>query len=218
HAQAMPSVGADACAHKAHPAAASQPDGQREPASGPDWEALLASLACPPSAGAQAPAAAPVAATPVLPPAPKVPVAPVVEMPAPAPASSAAQTASSQPNYGRRATDDPLADGMRAGRRQSDNVVIAKDATIRIDTARLDQVLNLSGEIGLTKNRLNCLRAELVSGKTDAATLRSLDEAIGQLDLLVGDLQNAVMKTRMQPVGRLFQKYPRLVRDLARQL
>jgi two-component system chemotaxis sensor kinase CheA len=48
--------------------------------------------------------------------------------------------------------------------------------------------------------------------------MRALDEAISQLDLLVGDLQNAVMKTRMQPVGRLFQKYPRMARDVARQL
>ncbi|MEO1765870.1 chemotaxis protein CheA [Thiobacter aerophilum] len=93
-----------------------------------------------------------------------------------------------------------------------------KETTIRIDTARLDQVLNLSGEIGLTKNRLNCLRADILAGKTDLATLKALDEAVSQLDLLVGDLQNAVMKTRMQPIGRLFQKYPRLARDLARSL
>lgn len=94
----------------------------------------------------------------------------------------------------------------------------AQETTIRIDTVRLDQVLNLSGEIGLTKNRLTTLRTDILAGKTDPATLKSLDEAIGQLDLLVGDLQNAVMKTRMQPIGRLFQKYPRLARDLARQL
>jgi two-component system chemotaxis sensor kinase CheA len=150
-----------------------------------------------------------------------------VEAPLPVPSSAVAVGAATTnapagqpafPNYGRRRTDDPMADGMRAGRRESDKIVIAKDATIRIDTARLDQVLNLSGEIGLAKNRLTCLRAELMSGKSDAHTMRALDEAIGQLDLLVGDLQNAVMKTRMQPVGRLFQKYPRLVRDLARQL
>jgi two-component system chemotaxis sensor kinase CheA len=94
----------------------------------------------------------------------------------------------------------------------------AKETTIRIDTGRLDQVLNLSGEIGLTKNRLTCLRAEILAGKNGADTLKALDEAVSQLDLLVGDLQNAVMKTRMQPIGRLFQKYPRLARDLARQL
>ncbi len=121
-------------------------------------------------------------------------------------------------SHGRRASDDPALETARSGRRDSDKVAVAKDSTIRIDTSRLDQVLNLSGEIGLTKNRLTCLRTELLAGKTDTLTLRALDEAVGQLDLLVGDLQNAVMKTRMQPVGRLFQKYPRLVRDLARQL
>lgn len=94
----------------------------------------------------------------------------------------------------------------------------AKETTIRVDTTRLDMVLNLSGEIGLTKNRLTTLRADIIAGKSDAGTLKALDEAVSQLDLLVGDLQNAVMKTRMQPIGRLFQKYPRLARDVARQL
>ena len=94
----------------------------------------------------------------------------------------------------------------------------AKENTIRIDTVRLDQVLNLSGEIGLTKNRLTCLRSDMVAGRSTPDTLKALDEAVSQLDLLVGDLQNAVMKTRMQPIGRLFQKYPRLARDLARSL
>jgi len=94
----------------------------------------------------------------------------------------------------------------------------AKDTTIRVDTARLDQVLNLSGEIGLTKNRLTCLRTSIMQGKVDQETIKDLDEAVSHLDLLVGDLQNAVMKTRMQPIGRLFQKYPRLARDVARQL
>lgn len=94
----------------------------------------------------------------------------------------------------------------------------AKETTIRVDTSRLDMVLNLSGEIGLTKNRLTCLRANILQGKTDGDTLKALDEAVSHLDLLVGDLQSAVMKTRMQPIGRLFQKYPRLARDLARQL
>lgn len=93
-----------------------------------------------------------------------------------------------------------------------------KETTIRVDTTRLDQVLTYTGEIGLTKNRLTSLRADILAGKQDASTLKALDEAVSQLDLLVGDLQNAVMKTRMQPIGRLFQKYPRLARDLARQL
>ena len=94
----------------------------------------------------------------------------------------------------------------------------AKENTIRTDTTRLDQVLNLSGEIGLTKNRLTCLRTDIIAGKSGPGTLQALDEAVSQLDLLVSDLQNAVMKTRMQPIGRLFQKYPRLARDMARSL
>lgn len=94
----------------------------------------------------------------------------------------------------------------------------AKDTTIRVDTARLDQVLNLSGEIGLVKNRLTSIRTSMMQGKLDADTIKQLDETVSQLDLLVGDLQSAAMKTRMQPIGRLFQKYPRLARDLARQL
>ncbi|ASJ25342.1 putative chemotaxis protein CheA [Laribacter hongkongensis] len=93
-----------------------------------------------------------------------------------------------------------------------------QETTLRVDAQRLDQVLNLSGEIGLTKNRLTTIRTEIMQGNLGADVLHSLDEAVSQLDLLVGDLQNAVMKTRMQPIGRLFQKYPRLARDLARQL
>ncbi|MDT3735005.1 MAG: chemotaxis protein CheA [Denitratisoma sp.] len=115
---------------------------------------------------------------------------------------------------GRRASDKPGYSGP-TGRRESEKT---RDNSIRVDTSRLDQVLNLSGEIGLTKNRLNSLRTEILSGMTGAETLQALDAAVGQLDLLVSDLQNAVMKTRMQPIGRLFQKYPRIARDLARNL
>jgi len=134
-----------------------------------------------------------------------------------APASSVRKVLDRGP--GRRATDQADTDGARAGRRDNDKAVVAAQAaTIRIDTHRLDQVLNLSGEIGLAKNRLNCVRADILAGKQDPDTFRALDEAVSLLDLLVGDLQNAVMKTRMQPVGRLFQKYPRLARDMSRQL
>jgi two-component system chemotaxis sensor kinase CheA len=123
------------------------------------------------------------------------------------------------PPEGRRATDKPglVASGATTGRRAEEKVA-ARESTIRVDTARLDQVLNLSGEIGLTKNRLTSLRADILAGRNDAETLHELDQAVSQLDLMVSDLQNSVMKTRMQPIGRLFQKYPRIARDLARQL
>jgi len=136
------------------------------------------------------------------------PSAPVVAAPA-RPAEEVIKAA-----VGRRAGDKPGANAP-TGRRESER---QRDNSIRVDTTRLDQVLNLSGEIGLTKNRLNALRSEILSGRNDTETLHSLDLAVSQLDLLVSDLQNAVMKTRMQPIGRLFQKYPRIARDLARNL
>ena len=123
------------------------------------------------------------------------------------------------PPEGRRSSDKPgvSVSGVTSGRRMEEKAA-ARESTIRVDTARLDQVLNLSGEIGLTKNRLTSLRADILAGRNDTDTLHALDQAVSQLDLLVSDLQNSVMKTRMQPIGRLFQKYPRIARDLARQL
>jgi two-component system chemotaxis sensor kinase CheA len=156
----------------------------------PDWNALHGAIT-----GVE-PAAAPV-------PAPA----------APSPAASAADKII-ESALGRRASDRPGANAP-TGRRESER---QRDTSIRVDTARLDQVLNLSGEIGLTKNRLNALRSDILNGHDDTETLHALDLAVSQLDLLVSDLQNAVMKTRMQPIGRLFQKYPRIARDLARSL
>ncbi|MCL2344630.1 MAG: chemotaxis protein CheA, partial [Desulfobulbus sp.] len=139
--------------------------------------------------------------------------------PAPAPAGAVAPVAGDPPGtpspFGRRATDRPAGQPTAARRAEERG---GRESTIRVDTSRLDQVLNLSGEIGLTKNRLTSLRADILAGKNDSETLHALDQAVSQLDLLVSDLQNSVMKTRMQPIGRLFQKYPRIARDLARQL
>ena len=135
--------------------------------------------------------------------------------PAVAPVVAATESTPAAPSpFGRRTSDRPLGQSGAARRAEERG----RENTIRVDTSRLDQVLNLSGEIGLTKNRLTSLRADILAGKNDSETLHALDQAVSQLDLLVSDLQNSVMKTRMQPVGRLFQKYPRIARDLARQL
>ncbi|MBI2307827.1 MAG: chemotaxis protein CheA [Rhodocyclales bacterium] len=133
-------------------------------------------------------------------------------------AETGASAAATPPPYGRRVTDKPGSPTPAGAGRRAEERGAARENTIRVDTARLDQVLNLSGEIGLMKNRLTSLRADILAGKTDSDTLHALDQAVSQLDLLVSDLQNSVMKTRMQPIGRLFQKYPRIARDLARQL
>jgi two-component system chemotaxis sensor kinase CheA len=164
----------------------------------PDWNNLFSAVT-----GAAAPAAA-MAATGVTPAVPHV--SHDVSGETPEQIIHAA--------VGRRAADKPGAQ-VPVGRRDTEKT---RDNSIRVDTTRLDQVLNLSGEIGLTKNRLNALRSDILNGLSDTETLNALDQAVSQLDLLVSDLQNAVMKTRMQPVGRLFQKYPRIARDLARSL
>ncbi len=164
---------------------------------GPNWDNLLAAVTDLP--GAQLVVGAP---EPILVQAPATPAKPVPEQ--------IIQQAS-----GRRAADKSGYQSTSAGRRDGEKT---RDNTIRVDTARLDQVLNLSGEIGLTKNRLNSLRSDILAGRSDSDTMAALDQAVSQLDLLVSDLQSAVMKTRMQPIGRLFQKYPRIARDLARGL
>jgi two-component system chemotaxis sensor kinase CheA len=176
-------------------------------------EAVSAPVAKPQSAPAVAPA--PVTTTP---PAAGEPdwqafYNAVTQLPPEAPARGDVQP------HGRRVSDDPAAQEPVTGRRSTDRVAVAqRETTIRIDTSRLDQVLTLSGELGLAKNRLNCLKQDIVSGRSDPDVMRDIDEAVNQLDLVVGDLQRAVMKTRMQPIGRLFQKYPRMARDLARSL
>jgi len=92
------------------------------------------------------------------------------------------------------------------------------ETSLRIDIARFDRILNLSGEIGLTKNRIVRLRNDLVSRLQGQPGIKELDQVVSALSMLVSDLQNTVMKARMQPVGRVFQKYLRLARDLGRQL
>ncbi|RMD78622.1 MAG: chemotaxis protein CheA [Gammaproteobacteria bacterium] len=84
------------------------------------------------------------------------------------------------------------------------------EATVRVDTKRLDDIMNLVGELVLVRNRLATLRSAM--GDDEVA------KAVANLDLVTSDLQLAVMKTRMQPVRKVFGRFPRVVRDLARQL
>ena len=138
--------------------------------------------------------------------------------PVPQPAAAPAPAASVEAKPAPAPAEPPSPAPSRAPAAAAPQQSLQKETTIRVDTVRLDQVLNLSGEIGLTKNRISNLKSQILHGRNDGETLKALDMAVNQLDLLVSDLQNAVMKTRMQPIGRLFQKYPRLARDLARQL
>ncbi len=84
------------------------------------------------------------------------------------------------------------------------------EQTIRVDTKRLDAIVNLVGELVLSRNRLKTLRARIRD--------EELDRAVSGLDIATARLQTAVMRTRMQPVGKVFSRFPKVARDVARQL
>ncbi|BAJ01423.1 chemotaxis protein CheA [Shewanella violacea] len=84
------------------------------------------------------------------------------------------------------------------------------ETTVRVDTARLDQIMNMVGELVLVRNRL----LSLGISRDD----EEMSKALANLDLVTADLQGAVMKTRMQPIKKVFGRFPRVVRDLARSL
>ncbi|TDP31292.1 two-component system chemotaxis sensor kinase CheA [Idiomarina aquatica] len=87
------------------------------------------------------------------------------------------------------------------------------ETTVRVDTKRLDDIMNMVGELVLVRNRLLSL-----SNNDDAENAQEMSKAISNLDVVTGDLQGAVMKTRMQPIKKVFGRFPRVVRDLARSL
>ncbi len=135
---------------------------------------------------ASAPPPAPEAVTPE--PAPQTPPPePVAE---PAPASRAAPKASPK-----------SAPKPKSG---------AGETTVRVDTKRLDDIMNMVGELVLVRNRLATLRSSVEDEK--------MLNAIANLDVVTSDLQLSVMKTRMQPIKKVFGRFPRVIRDLARSL
>lgn len=83
------------------------------------------------------------------------------------------------------------------------------ETTVRVDTQRLDDIMNLVGELVLVRNRLSTLRESMNE---------DVIQAVSNLDLVTADLQNSVMKTRMQPIKKVFGRFPRVVRDLARSM
>ena len=86
----------------------------------------------------------------------------------------------------------------------------AAETSVRVDTERLDEIMNLVGELVLVRNRLQTLRSTMGEGQ--------VSQAITNLDMVTSDLQTSVMKTRMQPIKKVFGRFPRVVRDLSRQI
>ncbi len=157
---------------------------------GPTSQAAQDTVATP-----EQPAAAPEPVAPAPPPEPTPPPAPepvAQQSAAPAEPAPAAKPAARP----RPAAKEPVA--------------MPAETTVRVDTKRLDDIMNMVGELVLVRNRL--VRLGLKSADED------MSKAVANLDVVTGDLQSAVMKTRMQPIKKVFGRFPRVVRDLARNL
>ena len=153
----------------------------------------------------------------VEPAAPATPAAAPAKPAAPAPAAAAASKPPAKPAPKPAAKAEPAKAAAPAPvpaptSAAADKAPAASEAetTVRVDTARLDEIMNMVGELVLVRNRL----VRLGSNSGDEA----MAKAVSNLDVVTADLQTAVMKTRMQPIKKVFGRFPRLVRDLARSL
>lgn len=165
-----------------------------------NWPALYQALV--PGAAAAAPVASAAAeAAPVA-----AASAPAAAVAAAAPAADGETKAAAPAQHNRRATDSSGS---------------AKEESIRIDAGKLDALLEVAGESVQAANQAAVLLEKLQQFKfegTAAALMSTLAETLGRASRYSSELQRATLSTRMQPVGRLFQKFPRLVRELAKDL
>ncbi len=134
--------------------------------------------------------------------APVTPAAAKAEVPPPAPVAAPAAAPV-------KATEAPVAPAA-GNAAAADKGAVAAETTVRVDTKRLDQIMNMVGELVLVRNRLVSL--------SGSAQNEEMSKAIANLDVVTADIQGAVMKTRMQPIKKVFGRFPRVVRDLARSL
>jgi len=137
-------------------------------------------------------------------------IKPVAPTPAPKPAEPAKAVAKPAPKPAAKV--EPAKAPAAAAAPVADKAAPPSEAetTVRVDTARLDEIMNMVGELVLVRNRL----VRLGASSADEA----MSKAVSNLDVVTADLQTAVMKTRMQPIKKVFGRFPRLVRDLARNL
>lgn len=94
----------------------------------------------------------------------------------------------------------------------------AMEQTIRVEVKRLDHLMNLVGELVLGKNRLLKIYADVEERYEGEKFLEELNQVVSSISIVTTDLQIAVMKTRMLPIAKVFNKFPRMVRDLSREL
>jgi two-component system chemotaxis sensor kinase CheA len=138
-------------------------------------------------------------------PAPSAPVA--VVAPVSQPKAEAAPVAKAAP-----------APRKTEGKEEGDSKGGGLEQTIRVDVKRLDHLMNLIGELVLGKNRLIKINDDVEERYEGEAFLEELNQVVSIVSLVTTDLQIAVMKTRMLPIGKVFNKFPRMIRDLSREL
>jgi two-component system chemotaxis sensor kinase CheA len=119
--------------------------------------------------------------------------------PAPTPVATVKETADTPASAAKK----PVTDDKSPAAKQA-------ETSVRVDTSRLDEIMNMVGELVLVRNRINTLEAALED--------EEMAKAVNNLGVVTSDLQTAVMRTRMQPIKKVFGRFPRVVRDLARNL
>ncbi|MBT4837759.1 MAG: chemotaxis protein CheA [Methylococcales bacterium] len=132
--------------------------------------------------------------------------APAVSAPPPPPPPPPAVKAPPSPDV----EEKPEKSATKKAAKQDKSSSAPAETTVRVDTKRLDDIMNMVGELVLVRNRLDTLKASMQDER--------VAKAIANLDVVTADLQIAVMKTRMQPIKKVFGRFPRVVRDLARNL
>ncbi len=126
-------------------------------------------------------------------------------------------------NEGKIVSKQPISESSTPTKKDTKPTQIKKvtkaiEQTIRVDVTRLDSLMNLVGEMVLTRNRLGQVASELNKRFEGDFLVEQLLDTTAQIGLITTELQLAVMKTRMLPIGKVFNKFPRMVRDLSRDL
>lgn len=133
-----------------------------------------------------------------------------------APQTDGAESAAKEPEAAAQSEDKPAASQAAKEPAKATGKPQAEQ-TIRVEVGRLESLLNLVGQLVLNKNRVLAQTRMLEEVNLEQEKLESFNAAAGELDRLTGELQVSVMRTRMQPLAKLFDRYPRVIRDLARQ-
>jgi len=142
--------------------------------------------------------------------------APAKEEPAPAPEPTPAPTPEPKPTP--VAEKKPAPSAKKEVAKAPAKPAASVEQTIRVDVRRLDHLMNLIGELVLGKNRLIKINDDVEERYEGEEFLEELNQVVSIVSLVTTDLQIAVMKTRMLPIGKVFNKFPRMIRDLSREL